>query len=353
MTIHKIAVLPGDGIGTEIISEGVKVLRRIEELDATFKFEFEYFPWGSEYYLKTGEIMPKDGLDTLAKFDAIYFGACGTPGVPNSLSSSEFIIKIRRAFDQYVNLRPARLMKGVTSSLRNGTPENINIIFIRENTEGEYTDSGSYLYAGTQNELAMQNNVFSRRGCERVMRFAFELARKNKMHLTSITKSNAVNWTMCFWDKIFDEISKEYPDVQTYSCLVDAAAMYLVVEPQRFQVVVASNLFGDILTDLGAGIAGGLGLGAGANLNPERTYPSLFEPIHGSAPDIAHENIANPIATILAAGQMMDFLGYERWAKKINDVCEQVIVEGKTLTPDLGGTATTQQLGDAIIEKLK
>ena len=352
MTVHKIAVLPGDGIGPEIIAEGIKVLKKVEELDNNIKFEFDTYPWGGEHYLKTGILMPEDGIQILSAYEAIYFGACGTPGVPDSMVSGDLLIRIRREFDQYVNLRPTRLYKGIESPLRKGTPENINMIIVRENTEGEYTDAGAYFYQGTPYEIAMQNNVMSRRGVERVMRYAYELARKNHMTLTSITKSNAVNWTMCFWDKIFEEIGKEYPDVETSKCFCDAAAMYMVTNPGRFQVVVASNLFGDILSDLAAGISGSLGVGAGGNINPERKFPSMFEPIHGSAPKHAHKNDINPIATILSGAMMLEFLGHEEWANKIRKACEDVIAEGKVLTKDLGGTATTTEIGDEIVSKL-
>ena len=296
--------------------------------------------------------MPEDGIEILEKFDAIYLGAVGYPGVPDHISLWDLLLTIRKNFDQYVNLRPVKLLKGAPCPLAGVEREEINMTFIRENSEGEYAGSGSWLFKNKPNEVVIQDGVFSRKGCERIIRYAFEVARKEKRSLTSISKGNALNYSMVFWDQIFKEISEEYPDVETRSLLVDAAAMFMVKDPKRFEVVVTSNLFGDILTDLGAAISGGMGLAAGANLNPERTFPSMFEPIHGSAPDIAGQGISNPMASVWASSQMLDFFGHEDWGKKVLDAIEDVLVDGVYMTPDIGGNASTSQVGDAIVAKL-
>ena len=353
MQKHKIAVIAGDGIGPEVIAEGVKVLNKVAQLDGGFEFEFTHFPWGCEYYLREGRMMPEDGLDTLAKFDAVFLGAVGYPGVPDHISLWDLLLVIRKKFDQYINLRPVKLLRGAPCPLADVKREDIDMIFVRENSEGEYAGSGAWLYKGQPNEVVIQNGVFSRHGCERVIRYAFELARTQKKTLTSISKGNALNYSMVFWDQIFEEVGREYPEVKTYSYLVDAASMFMVKDPGRFEIVVTSNLFGDIITDLGAAISGGMGLAAGANINPERKFPSMFEPIHGSAPDIAGKGIANPLASIWSASQMLDFFGHEDWGAKLIDAIETLMVEGKTLTCDLGGNASTSEVGDAIIELLK
>ena len=353
MEKFKIAVIAGDGIGPEVIAEGKKVLSGIAALDGTFAVEFTDFPWGCEYYLKTGEMMPEDGLDTLKAFDAIYLGAVGYPGVPDNVSLGQLLLKIRRGFDEYVNLRPVKLLEGAPCPLAGVKREDIDMVVIRENSEGEYADVGARLYPGTPQEIALQTGVFSRKGCERIMRYAYELARREHKTLTSISKGNALGYSMVFWDEIFAELGREYPDVKTQKLLVDAANMMFVKNLKRFEVVVTSNLFGDILTDLGAAIAGGMGLAAGANLNPERKYPSMFEPIHGSAPDIAGKGIANPLASIWSVSQMLDFFGKEDWGKRVLAAIETLLVEKKTLTPDLGGTAKTQDIGEAILEILR
>lgn len=352
MKKHRIAVIAGDGIGPEVISQGVKVLDAVAKLDGTFEFEFTHFPWGCEYYLREGRMMPEDGLETLSKFDAIFLGAVGYPGVPDHISLWDLLLVIRKKFDQYINLRPVKLLRGAPCPLKDAKREDIDMIFVRENSEGEYAGSGAWLYKDSPNEVVIQNGVFSRHGCERVIRYAYELARREKKTLTSISKGNALNYSMVFWDQIFREVGEEYPDVKTYSYLVDAASMFMIKDPARFEVVVTSNLFGDILTDLGAAIAGGMGLAAGANLNPERKFPSMFEPIHGSAPDIAGKGLANPLATVWSASQMLDFFGQENWGARLLEVIEQMLVEGDTLTPDLGGNATTSQVGDRVVEIL-
>ena len=353
MKNYKIAVIAGDGIGPEVIDEGVKVLEAVAELDGGFKFEFTYFPWGCEYYLENGRMMAEDGIETLSKFDAIFLGAVGAPGVPDHISLWDLLLIIRKRFDQYVNLRPVKLLEGAPTPLANIDRKDINMTFIRENSEGEYAGSGSWLYPDTDREVVIQNGVFSRHGCERIIRYAFELARREGKSLTSISKGNALNYSMVFWDKIFKEVAEDYPEVKTYSYLVDAAAMFMVKDPKRFEIVVTSNLFGDILTDLGAAISGGMGLAAGANINPERNFPSMFEPIHGSAPDIAGKKIANPLATVWSASQMLDFFGEEKWGARLIEVIEEILTEKKVLTPDLGGTAHTDEVGDEVIRKLK
>ena len=351
-TIHKIAVIAGDGIGPEVIDEGIKVLNKVAEIDGSFCFEFTKFPWGCDYYKETGKMMPEDGIETLKKYDAIFLGAVGSPGVPDHISLWDLLLVIRKSFDQYINLRPVKLLNGAPCPLKDVKKEDVDMIFVRENTEGEYAGSGSWLFKNQPNEVVIQDGVFSRKGTERVIRYAFELAKKEGKSLTSISKGNALNYSMVFWDKIFKEVSQDYPEVKTYSYLVDAASMFMVKDPKRFEIVVTSNLFGDILTDLGAAIQGGMGLAAGANLNPERTFPSMFEPIHGSAPDIAGKGLANPLATVWSASQMLDFFGYENWGKKLVDIIEEMLVEKKTLTPDLGGISTTKQVGDAVLQKL-
>ncbi len=352
MVTHKIAVIAGDGIGPEVISEGVRVLEKVAELDGGFKFEFTYFPWGCEFYKETGRMMDEDGIDKLKEFDAIFLGAVGAPGVPDHISLWDLLLIIRKSFDQYINLRPVKLLKGAPCPLKDVSVEEVNMTFVRENSEGEYAGSGSWLFKNKPNEVVIQDGVFSRKGCERVIRYAFELAKAEKKTLTSISKGNALNYSMVFWDQIFNEVSKDYPEVKTYSYLVDAASMFMIKDPGRFEIVVTSNLFGDILTDLGAAIAGGMGLAAGANLNPEREFPSMFEPIHGSAPDIAGKGIANPLATVWSASQMLDFFGHEDWGKKLIDIIEEMLLEKKVLPADLGGSAKTKEVGDEVLRKL-
>ena len=353
MTTYKIALIPGDGIGPEVIHEAVRVLKTVSELDPKIQFDFTEYPWGCEYYLKNGEMMPENGMEILSDYDAILLGAVGYPGVPDHISLRDLLLRIRHDFDQYVNLRPVKLLKGAPCPLKDVKREDIDMIFIRENSEGEYAGSGAWLYPNSEQEVVIQNGVFSRKGCERIIRYAFDLARKEKRSLTSVSKGNALNYSMVFWDQIFNEVKKEYPDVDTYSLLVDAASMFMVKDPKRFGVVVTSNLFGDILTDLGAAIAGGMGLAASANINPEREYPSMFEPIHGSAPDIAGKGIANPLASIWAASQLLDFLGYKEWGKRIIDGIETMLEQKKGLTPDLGGTSYTSECGKTLTDYLQ
>lgn len=345
---YKIAVIGGDGVGPEVTGAARQVLEHIAALDKSLSFQFDPFPWGCEYYLKTGRMMPEDGLETLKRYDAILLGAVGSPSVPDHISLRGLLLVIRQGFDQYVNLRPVKLLKGAPCPLAGVSREQVDMIFVRENTEGEYAGAGGFF-----EDRAEQTAVFTRKGCRRVMRYAFELARKEGRTLTSVSKANALNYSMVFWDSIFRELSAEYPEVETRTLLVDAASMFMVREPQRFGVVVCSNLFGDILTDLGAAVAGGMGLAAGANLDPERRFPSMFEPVHGSAPDIAGQGKANPMATIWAAAQMLEHIGQPEWAQRILSALETVLSEGRVRTSDLGGHSSTDEVTAEVIAQIR
>lgn len=354
MKSYKIAVIPGDGIGTEVCCEGIKVLKAIEQIDGTFHLDFDFYDWGCEYYLKNGKMMDDDGLEKLKQYDAIYLGAVGYPGVPDHISLRDLLLKIRTGFDQYINLRPVKLLKGASTPLKNKTGKDIDFIVIRENSEGEYSGLGEWFNKGTNEEYVYQIGKFTRKGVERVIRYAFDLAvKEGRKKVTSVTKGNALNYSMVFWDQVFNEVAKEYPSIEHNQLMVDAASMLFVTHPEYFDVVVTSNLFGDILTDLGAAIAGGMGLAAGDNINPERTYPSMFESIHGSAPDIAGKGICNPIAQIWAAGGMLKHLGYEKWYDKLIEAFETLLTEGRVKTPDLGGTNSTEDIGDELVNILK
>ncbi|MFD2130061.1 tartrate dehydrogenase [Pseudogracilibacillus auburnensis] len=352
MDNYNIALIPGDGIGPEVVDEGVKVLQAIEKLDSSLSFSFTEFPWGCEYYLEHGKMMDEDGIDRLKEFDAIYLGAVGYPGVPDHISLWDLLLRIRKEFKQYVNLRPITLLNESLTPLKDKTKEDIDFLVIRENSEGEYAGAGDWLFKGKPEEVVLQTGVFSRKGTERIIRYAYEEARKQKKTLTSISKGNALNYSMVFWDEVFEEVGKEYPDVETYSYLVDAASLYFVSNPERFEIVVTSNLFGDILTDIGAAITGGMGLATGANVNPEKEFPSMFEPVHGSAPDISGKGIANPLASIWSVSQMMDFFGQEKWGAVILDTIKEMLNETEHLTPDLGGKASTSELGNRFVELL-
>jgi tartrate dehydrogenase/decarboxylase / D-malate dehydrogenase len=356
MATYHIAVIPGDGIGQEVIPEGLKVLRTIQQIVPSLHIEYETFPWGSDYYLDHGVMMPDSALKTLAEFDAIYFGAVGDPQrVPDHITLNGLILPIRKSFQQYACIRPIKLLPGAPCPLVGKTPQDIDFVVIRENTEGEYSDAGGWVHHGTPHELAIQTSVFTRTGCERIMRFAFELARKRqqKNRVTSITKSNAQKHSMVFWDTIFNEVATDYPDIETNANLVDAAAMNFIRRPETFDVVVASNLFADILTDLGAVIMGGMGFAPSANLNPTRTYPSMFESVHGSAPDIKGRGIANPLATIWAGQMMLDFLGAQEAAERLLHALESHVQSGRGRTPDLGGSSSTSEVGDHICTALR
>ncbi|MBI2871889.1 MAG: tartrate dehydrogenase [Chloroflexi bacterium] len=349
MAKYNIAVIRGDGVGVDVIEEGLRVMRAVAPRHG-IEFVFQEFPWGTAYYLEHGRMMPPDALDLLGPFDAIYFGAVGHPDVPDHITLHGLLLPIRRGFDQYVCERPNVLYPGVTTPLRGKNPGEIDLVVVRENTEGEYADVGGFQYQYTEQEVAIQSAVFTRHGCERVIRYAFELARRRgkKRRVTSVTKSNAQRYGMVLWDRAFADVSREYPDISTESLLVDAACMNFIRRPESFDVVVASNLFGDILTDIGAIVTGSMGLAPSGNVNPEGRYPSCFEPVHGSAPDIAGKGIANPLAAILSAGMMLRHLGAEDAASAVQRAVERVLAEGKVLTPDLGGAATTLQVGEAV-----
>lgn len=352
MAAANIAVIGGDGIGPEVIDQAIRVTDVALQREGA-KFAWNHLPWSSAFYLKTRQIVPDDGWDTLKKHDAILFGAVGSPEVPDTVTVHGLLLPMRRKFDLYVNLRPAYLFDGVQSPLRDKAPGSIDMLVYRENTEGEYAPIGGRLYPGTPNETAIQTSVFTRRGCERILRAAFEAARKRpRKKLTSITKSNAQVHTLGLWDEVYRDVARDYSDVDSNSLLVDAAAMDFVRKPEVFDVVVASNLFGDILTDLSAIITGSVGLGASANINPERAFPSMFEPLHGSAPDIAGKGIANPLAAILSAKLMLDHLGHAKSAAAMHQAIARVLKEAKVRTPDLGGKATTVQMADAVIAAL-
>ncbi len=348
MSAFRIAVIPGDGIGQEVIPEGLKVLEAIGQRFA-IDFTFEHFPWGSEYYREHGVMMPADGLDMLRPFDAIYFGAVGWPDLPDHVTLWGLRLAICQGFDQWANVRPARLLPGVRGPLRDKGPEDFNIIVVRENSEGEYAGAGGRIRRGRPEEIALQTSVFSRMAVERVIEYAFDLAeRRPRRKLTSITKSNAQAYSMTLWDEIFAECAARHPSVETESWLVDAATVRFVLRPETLDVVVASNLFADILTDLAGALSGSLGLAPSANLDPSRRAPAMFEPVHGSAPDIFGQGIANPIAAIWSAAMMLDHLEQPDAARAIEAAISAVTASGQALTPDLGGTATTVQLGDAI-----
>ena len=355
MKVYKIAVIPGDGIGNEVMNEGIKVLNTFAELKGDIRFTYEYFPWGCEYYLKTGKMMDDNGLEVLKGFDAILLGAVGYPPVPDHISLHGLLLKIRQGFNQCVNLRPIKLLPGAPCPLKDKNPEDIDFVVIRENVEGEYSGVGGIRFPDRPEEIAIQTSVFTRKNTEKIMRYAFELARKrNKMNkVSSATKSNALNYSMVFWDKVFSEIAKEYSEIATETIHVDAISMFFIQKPQYYDVVVASNLFGDIITDLGAALQGGLGFAASGNLNIDNEFPSMFEPVHGSAPDIAGKGLANPIAMIWTAKMMLDHMLGDPKAEEIVNSITDVLLEGKRLTPDLKGNSTTSQVGDAICEKLR
>ncbi len=353
MQTYRLAVIAGDGIGQEVIPAAIQLLD-VTAASSGFRCEWEYFPWGSAHYFEHGCMMPPDALDRLRRFDAIFFGAVGDPRIQDNVTLNGLLLPIRRSFDQYACVRPAVLYPGVRCPLAGRHAGDIDFVVVRENTEGEYAQVGGVLYPEASQGVAVQAAVFTRHGIERVVRFAFDLARRrNRKHLlTSITKSNAQGFSMAFWDHIFAEIAREYPDIRTESLLVDAACMDLVRRPQDFDVIVASNLFGDILTDLSAAITGSLGLAPSANLNPPGTYPSMFEPVHGSAPDIAGRGIANPMATMLAGAMMLDFLGEPAAARSIENAVIAVLASGDGLTPDLGGSGTTDTVTDRVLAQL-
>jgi tartrate dehydrogenase/decarboxylase/D-malate dehydrogenase len=347
--VQRVAVIAGDGVGKEVVPEGIKVLQATgAELD------FEPFPWGSDHYERTGRMMPEDALETLHRFDAIYLGACGWPTVPDHVSLWGLLLPIRKAFEQYVNLRPVRCLPGIASPLANRGPADVDMLFIRENTEGEYSGTGGRVHVGHPAELAVEVPVFTRLAIERCARFAFERARERRRRLVSVTKSNASRYAYVLWDEVVARLgAAEFPEVTIERVHVDAMAARMVMRPDSIDVVVASNLFADILTDLGAAIQGSLGLAASANLNPEREHPSLFEPVHGSAPDIAGQGKANPIGAIWSGALLLRHLGEELAATRIEAAIDRVTAEGEFLTGELGGRASTSEVGDAIATEVR
>lgn len=345
---YTIALWPGDGVGSEVIAEAQKVLNALH-----LQFEFTTFHWNARRYVMAGSYVPEDYLEVLKSFDAILLGALGDQAHAPDYVSLEPLLGIRKGFDQYVNVRPAILYPGVDCPLVGKQPYDIDMVIVRENTEGEYTTLGGRHHAGMPEETAMQISYFTRHGTERVIRYAFELAKTRKRkHVTNITKSNALCYSMVFWDEVFAEVARHYPEVQHSTMLVDAAAMHFVREPECFDVVVASNLFGDILSDLSAGVIGGMGFAGSANLNPERRFPPLFEPVHGSAPDIACTGQANPIAAILSVAMMLDFLGEKESAERLHTAVKDHLLEGNVRTSDRGGRHTTSDVGDDIVRRI-
>lgn len=348
----KIATIPGDGIGREVVPEGVRVLEAVGRRFG-IDFAFDTFDWSCERYEAEGRMMPEDGLDRIRHHDAIFLGAVGWPGVPDHISLWGLLIPIRRQFHQYVNLRPVRLLKGTTSPLAGRGPEDIDFYVVRENVEGEYSEAGGRLYRGTEDEIAIQEAIFTRRGVDRILRYAFELARtRARRHVTSATKSNGIIHSMPFWDERFAAVGADYPDIATAQYHIDILTAHFVQHPDRFDVVVGSNLFGDILSDLGPAVAGSIGIAPSANINPERDFPSMFEPVHGSAPDIAGQGIANPIGQIWSAAMMLDHLGHPEAAAAVIEAIETIIANPALRTRDMGGRADTVTCGKAVADAI-
>jgi tartrate dehydrogenase/decarboxylase/D-malate dehydrogenase len=345
---RRVAVIPGDGVGQEVVPEGIKVIAALG-----LRFDFEAFPWGCEHYERTGRMMPEQALSTLAGYDAIYLGAIGWPTVPDHVSLWECLLPIRKTFEQYVNLRPVRLPAGVRGPLAGREPSDVDMLFVRENTEGEYSGAGGRVHVGTPAEVAVEVPVFTRRAIDRCARYAFERARERRGRLVSVTKSNASRYSYVLWDEVVAAVASEYPEVQVERVHVDAMAARMVLRPHTIDVVVASNLFADILTDLGAALQGSLGLAASANLSVEGAGPSMFEPVHGSAPDIAGQGRANPIGAIWSAALMLRHLGHDSEATLVERAIDAVCEDGRVLTADLGGTASTAEVGDAVVRALR
>jgi tartrate dehydrogenase/decarboxylase/D-malate dehydrogenase len=348
-----IAAIPGDGVGQEVVPQAKRVLEQAAHKH-NLTFAFQDFDWGASHFFRWGKMMPSGALDLLQPCDAILLGAVGHPDIPDHTTLNGLLLPIRRAFDQYANVRPAYLYPGVTSPLAGRAGGRIDMVIVRENTEGEYAQVGGFVYMAQPEEVAIQTSVFTRRGVERVVRYAFELAvkRAKKMRVTSITKSNAQGYTMALWDRTFNEVALEFPGIETESLLVDAAAMNFIRRPESFDVVVASNLFGDILSDISAIIVGSMGLAASANLDPSRRFPSMFEPVHGSAPDIAGRGVVNPLAAILSASMMLEHLEQPAAAREVEQAVAAVLAEGSVRTPDLGGQNSTQEVTDAVLQKM-
>jgi tartrate dehydrogenase/decarboxylase / D-malate dehydrogenase len=349
MTKHKIAVIAGDGIGKEVVPEGIRVL---DAAGRKFGFEFHWdeLPWSCDHYLQHGRMMPEDGLERIRQHDAVFLGAVGFPSVPDHISLWGLLIALRRGFQQYANIRPVRLMPGIKSPLADRAPGDIDFIVVRENNEGEYSAIGGRSFEGTEEEVVLQTSVFTRRGVDRILRYAFELAAtREARHVTSATKSNGVFIAMPYWDERFKAMAERYPDIRTSQYHIDILTALFVRNPDRFDVVVASNLFGDILSDLGPACTGTIAIAPSANLNPEREFPSMFEPVHGSAPDIYGRNISNPVGQIWSGAMMLDHLGHKEAGATVLRAIETVLAEGPH-TPDMGGTASTQELGKAIAD---
>ena len=353
-TFHRIAVIPGDGIGKEVVSEGIKCLKALSEIFENIEFKFEFFPWSSEYYLQHDRMMPVDGLEVLKNFNAIYLGAVGDTRIPDDVTLHGLLLPIKWEFDLYVGLRPVYLFPGIESPLANISGDEIDIVVVRENTEGEYSNIGG-IVGIEESELAIQSGLFTRKGIERIITFAFDYARKKgRKKVTSVTKSNAQRYGMVLWDRIFNEVSSRYPEIRTESKLIDAACMDVVRNPKGYDVIVAFNLFADILSDLTASVTGGMGLAPGASFNPkDRTYPGFFDPVHGSAPDIAGKGLANPVAAILTARMMLDYLGEAKAGDLLYQAVRKNLAEKKVRTIDLGGRSKTEQVGDDIVRILR
>jgi tartrate dehydrogenase/decarboxylase / D-malate dehydrogenase len=343
--LHDIAVIPGDGIGGEVVPAACRILDRAAAKHG-FAFRWQQYDWGCERYLREGAMMPADGLEQLRGHDAIFLGAVGAPGVPDHVSLWGLLIPIRRAFEQYVNLRPIRLFEAVHSPL--AQPPDIDLVVVRENVEGEYSEVGGRLYPGQEGELAAQLAIFTRRGTERVVRYAFDLATRRSGRLVSATKSNGIIHTMPFWDEVVDAVAADFPAVEVERVLIDALCARVVRAPGSLDVVVGSNLFGDILSDLTAAVAGSIGIAPAANLNPDRDHPSMFEPVHGSAPDIAGQGIANPVGQVWTGALMLEHLGHPEAAADVHRAVETVLDDRANHTPDLGGRATTEQVTTAL-----
>ena len=349
MGAHRIAVIPGDGVGKEVTAAGLAVLDAVQGVSPGLALDVETFPWGSDYYRAHGRMMPEDALDTLRGFDALYFGAVGDAESPDHVTLWGLRLAICQGFDQYASVRPARVLAGIDSPLRSARPGDLDLVIVRENSEGEYAGAGGRVHRGFPGEVGVETAVFTRAGCERIMRFAFDLARERpRRQLTLVTKSNAQRHGMVLWDEVFAGFARANDDVETDRVLVDAATARMVRDPGSFDVLVATNLHADILSDLAAALAGGLGLAPSANLNPGRTHPSMFEPVHGSAGDIAGRGIANPVGAILSAAMMLDHLGEDEAAKRLDDAVRRVAAAGDARTPDLGGAATTATITDAV-----
>lgn len=352
MKRYRVAVIPGDGVGQEVVPAAVQVLNRVAELSGTFTLDYEEFPWGSGYYLETGRMMDEDGLTRLQRFDAIFLGAVGYPSVPDHITLWGLLLPIRQRFNLYANLRPVRLLPGIVGPLRDKRPEDIDMLVVRENSEGEYSGVGGRVHVGYGHEVAIQTDVFTREGVDKVVRYAFSLARDRRKRLASITKSNASPHAFVFWDEVVQDLMNDFPDVTVDRILVDAAAAYFITQPEMFDVVVASNLFGDVLTDIGAVIQGSMGVAASANINPDGGYPGMFEPVHGSAPNIAGQGIANPLGSIWAGALMLEQLGEPESGLRLLAAMERVLAETPIRTRDLGGDASTAEMARAVAEHL-